>query len=451
MSSDESIVLVNLPAKRNRIFICNLNQDRVKEFEQFVSSWNKLDQISDKEYLFRENNYRLTFTADEHARDFVDWLRSTDGNDYEAKIYTENVLESIRDKFKLKIRQIEMQQNHQNFVGGNLGFMGGQFDPMQVNMMQMMYMNMFPNQGNGNGKSGPNAGMMDPMQMFYNMGQGGIGGNHMGHGNMMGKNFGRGYHNDNNIFVRKAKNQNRDIPDNSAGNTNPNGTEGQNNASDSKPYNASHNNNPNRKNYNNNNGKRNSYTGQATKSQNQNYNAPNKQYHRNKTNDSLSSTNPNQPSPKKQPPSQTNRPRIGSGDFPALPMKSMEVHVPNHPLTEEDTLAAIQKKYSKDEYVRKFQELKDNNKLSMAKELGGLELSKVPIILRSGDLRLECLEATPWVDLGGESGGPSRKVSYNESPRKVSEGGSGRKWSSPTKWEQEHKLTRSRKGSENIK
>jgi hypothetical protein len=435
------MVLVNLPAKRHKIFICNLSQDRVKEFEHFVSSWNKLDQISDKEYLFRENNYRLTFTADEYARDFVDWLRSTDGNDYEAKIYTENVLESIRDKFKHKIRQIEMQQSHQNSAEGNLGFMEGQIDPMQLQMMQMMYMNMFPNQGNG--KSGPNSGIMNPMQMFYNMGQGGMGGNPMGNPNMMGKKFAGGYHRHNDMFVRKAKNPNRDTPENSASNNNPNGTQFQNNANNSKH----HINNPNRKNYNNNNGKRNSYTTPTTKPQNQN--PATKQYPSTKTDDSNTTPNQNEPPFKKTQPEKTNRPRMGSNEFPALPFKTLQVHVPSHPLTEEDTLTAIEKIYSKDQFIKKFQEFKDSGKLAMAKELLGPELSKVPVILKDGDLRLECLEATPWLEPEiKSSGGPSRKVSHSESPRKDSNGGSSRKWSSPGKGE--CMLTRSRKNSENV-
>merc|ERR1711935_321589 len=129
-------------------------------------------------------------------------------------------------------------------------------------------------------------------------------------------------------------------------------------------------------------------------------------------------------------------------------MKTMEVKVPIFPLNEEDEFVAEQKKNVRNEYIKKFQELKGEDKLVIAKELENVEASKVPIILKDGDLRLECLEPTPYVEPEMKSSGkPSRKVSYNESPVK-SNGNSNRKFSSPAGGQP--KLTRSRLGSETI-
>lgn len=238
------------------------------------------------------------------------------------------------------------------------------------------------------------------------------------------------------MFVRKAKGGSNSTGENSQG------AEVHNNRT-----NNNRNNNYEKKDPTNNNNKRNSNAGLPNKGQGQNYDFPNKSYHRNKTGDSSNSNN--NENARQKVAQNINRARMGSGDFPALPMKTMEVKVPIFPLTEEDEFVAEQKKISKNEYIKKFQELKDENKLVMPKSLASPKLQNVPVILKEGDLRLECIEPTPYVEPEMKSSGrPSRKVSYNyESPNK-SKGNSGRKFSSPSGGEM--KLTRSRLGSEKI-
>jgi len=55
--STRNTVQANLPLKRNKIFILNINGDRVKELEDYISTWNDKAQIKETEYLNKENNF----------------------------------------------------------------------------------------------------------------------------------------------------------------------------------------------------------------------------------------------------------------------------------------------------------------------------------------------------------------------------------------------------------
>jgi len=49
---------VNLPLKRNKVYIMNLSSDKVKEFEEFMNNCPKNMEIKEAEYIQKENNYR---------------------------------------------------------------------------------------------------------------------------------------------------------------------------------------------------------------------------------------------------------------------------------------------------------------------------------------------------------------------------------------------------------
>ena len=77
-----------------------------------MKTYNSKDQIIEKEYRQRENNYKLVFSNDENAKLFVDWLRSTN-SEYEVKILNETVCASLREKHKGKIEELEKSMRSQ--------------------------------------------------------------------------------------------------------------------------------------------------------------------------------------------------------------------------------------------------------------------------------------------------------------------------------------------------
>jgi len=140
LNKDQNFIQPNLPIKRNKVFVINLSLEKVKDFEDFLGSYAKKESVLDKEYLQRENNYKLVFETDEKAKSFVDWLRSTD-KEYEAIFHNESIGVAIKEKFKDKIKEIEIA-NKQNFAGGDMNYYNNPLNSLQYNMMNMMMMNM---------------------------------------------------------------------------------------------------------------------------------------------------------------------------------------------------------------------------------------------------------------------------------------------------------------------
>jgi len=265
LDTQKNNVRVSLPQKRNKIFIMNIVNDQVKEFEDYILNWGEMSKIKYKEYLLRENNYKLIFIDNNSASAFLDWLRANPEQQYEAKIYSETVKDAIRDRYKHRINKMEAIQQ-QNFFNTNMnmgmamGMSGMQslglnqglqgFDQQQQYMMNMMMMNMMQNNNQEQGDFGGNNPManmgmnqmagvngmfggmdmsqMNQMQsMLGNMDLGNmeaaIGGMNQGQNNHHSNNYKQGYNNDqgnkkgghynnnnyhnnrNNMFVRKAK------------------------------------------------------------------------------------------------------------------------------------------------------------------------------------------------------------------------------------------------------
>lgn len=164
----------------------------------------------EREYLHRENNYKLVFKDNTSAKNFIDWLRSTD-KEYDAKIHSESISAAIRDKYREQIKALEIQerqqQNYEQQTGQNMNFDNMGLNQYQYNMMNMMMnMGMMPNNGYGNYNQMQQMGqqmkqmnaLMGNMagQMNPNMG--------------MVPGFHPMYHQNNkvNMFVRKAKGEN---------------------------------------------------------------------------------------------------------------------------------------------------------------------------------------------------------------------------------------------------
>lgn len=369
-------------------------------------TWNKKDEVTEKEYYDRENNYKLVFVNDESAKNFVDWVRST-GKDYELKIHSESLSDALREKYVNEIKALEAEktQNAQATAMPNVNYYDQQMS--YQNMMNvMMSMNMM---GGAQGMPGGNGQpAQNPMAGFQGMpgmggGPGGMNQNMMSMlGNMATMNpnmmamlppFHNNYYNNNkNMFVRKAKGANGETG-----------------------------------------GKRRGYQDNREKrSQNQSYG--NKQNYSFPAN-SGAPANPTQGDAKNpSSPTQTGnnyrqpqaeirkhsgsfaRTRIDSDNFPSLPGKVIVVDVPTGPLEDMDLDEPATDKMNKRDIIQKFKEFKEAGKISINKKLKYLSIETYPIITKAGDIRLEELDATLPTQLNvilSEKGSknPSRKVS----------------------------------------
>jgi len=340
-------------------------------------------------------------------------VRSSESQPYEAKIHSETIAETLREKYKHKIRNVELKSQESSM---NMGFpdFNNQFNylnnPYQMNLMNMMMPNMnLQNSQNqfeedmmnnfsqynmmANGIPDVNSQLinnfMKQLELNINMAQGG------------GNNYKRQhYHNKGkqNLFVRKAK------VDGAEPNTY--------NQKKYQNYN-------NRRNYQNNNNNQNT--------RNYGFPAQNNNYSKKRTNEYSRENSKNFESQGSL--------TMDAQNFPTL-AGSIDVNVPKVSLLdsnilEDDSSYPLNSfkatKENRAVIVTKFNELKGTEAMKINGNLEKLDENNMPIIQKDGDVRLECLDKTIAVDgcysPTNPSKNPSRKQSMNSPLRKNPQSG----------------------------
>lgn len=392
---------VNLPLKRNKVYIMNLSSDKVKEFEEFMNNCPKNMEIKEAEYIQKENNYRQVFDNDNNATKFLELVRSSENLPYEAKIHSETVAETLREKYKHKIRNVELKSQESSM---NMGFpdFNNQFNylnnPYQMNLMNMMMPNMnLQNSQNqfeedmmtnfsqynmmANGIPDVNSQLinnfMKQLELNINMAQGG------------GNNYKRhNYHNKGkqNLFVRKAK---------------VDGAEP--NTYNQKKY----------QNYNN----RRSYPNNNNNQNTKNYGFPaqTNNYSKKRTNEYSRENSKNFESQGSL--------TLDAQNFPTLGGQ-IEVNVPKFSLMDSNILEDDSNyplnsfkatKENRAVITAKFNEFKGTETMKINGNLEKLNENNMPILQKEGDVRLECLDRTIAVDGCYSPTNPSKNVSRKQS------------------------------------
>jgi len=138
-------VQLNLPLKRNKIFVTDIDIEQVKDFEDIMNLVLKDCELGvlNKEYLNNEKNYKIVFNTDQDAVKFIDQLKTQeDGQSYNTKIVCESVPAYIRDAFKAKIKMIENEmeknklseyKNHMDLLLSNMNLYGNLNPEMNLN------------------------------------------------------------------------------------------------------------------------------------------------------------------------------------------------------------------------------------------------------------------------------------------------------------------------------
>lgn len=401
---------VNLPLKRNKVYIMNLSSDKVKEFEEFMNNCPKNMEIKEAEYIQKENNYRQVFDNDNNAAKFLELVRSSESLPYEAKIHSETVAETLREKYKHKIRNVELKSQESSM---NMGFpdFNNQFNylnnPYQMNLMNMMMPNMnLQNSQNqieedmmnnfsqynmmANGIPDVNSQLinnfMKQLEQNINMAQGG--GNNYKQNCELGYYKRHNYHNKGkqNLFVRKAK------VDGSETNT-----------YNQKKY----------QNYNNRRSYPNNKDNQNTKTYG--FPAQNNNYSKKSTNNYSRENSKNFESQVSIPLDSQNFPTLGG---------SIDVNVPKFSLLESNIMEDDSNyplnsfKATKDNRAvicTKFNELKNTANMKINGNLEKLDENNIPIMQKEGDVKLECLDRTIAVDGCYSPTNPSKNVSRKQS------------------------------------